>query len=250
MKYLKYSISAIVIYLVFIVVLLPANFVLSQLELPKNIKLGMAQGTLWQGRVNTVQYGDLTINNVRWQLQASALLLGKIEIDLVVGQPKDSIRGNGLLGYSFSGVSVEGLTLSAPVAELTKLAPLPYGLIATGKVRLTVSDFSQGQPWCQSLSGKLKLTNSDISSGFGAITVVTAQALLSCDNGDIVAVVNPETNSLGIDAKVVLDTKRNLIINGFVKPPSNASRDFVELLKFTGQPDTRGRYSLKFQQKI
>ncbi len=127
---------------------------------------------------------------------------------------------------------------------------MPLGLNATGSLKLKLDDYRQGQPWCEALSGRLQLNSAKISSNFGGVEVKKAQAIVSCDSGDIVAVMQPKTNSLGIDAKVVIDTKRQLVLAGFVKPPANAPRDFVELLKFTGRPDNQGRFELSFNQAI
>ena len=250
MKYLKYVLGAIVVYVVLLLVLLPASFVVSKLPLQRGVTLGSAQGTLWHGHLDFIRYQGVTVNSVKWNFSFSSLLLGQLVIDTTIGRRNDDIRGGGLVGYSFSGVIASDFKLSAPVEVLTKIQPLPLGLNATGALMLNLNDYVQGQPWCQALSAKLQLNAANISSNFGGVEVEKAQVVISCNNGDVVAVMKPKTNSLGIDAKMVIDSKRQLTLTGFVKPPANAPRDFVNLLKFTGKPDSQGRFELSFNQPI
>lgn len=238
------------LYLVFLIVLLPASFVIKQVDLPPSVQLGMVQGTLWQGRVSSVKVEKLDLKHVQWDLVVSSLFTGRLNLDLTIGNSGDPIRGDGHVGYSFDGVFVEQFKLKAPVAALTVIQPLPMELVATGRVSLLVADYQQGDPWCEVLDGILTLKSSQISNNFGRVDVENAQVKLACDQGDLVATMKPKTNSLGIDVKVVVNKNKLATLAGFIKPPRNAPKDFVELLKFTGSADRQGRYPLKFEQRL
>lgn len=253
-KYLKYALVAVAVYLVLLLALMPANFVVGKVAMPQGVTLGSAQGTLWQGKLDLIDYRGTAIKNISWSFSWLSLLQGRLAVDSAIGRGRDEIRGGGLIGYSLSGIFASDFTLRAPVEVLTQLQPLPLGLNATGALKLTLNDYLQGdpqqQPWCQKLSAKLQLNAATISSNFGVVDVEKAEATIDCEKGDVVAVMEPKTNSLGIDAKGVLASNRQLVLTGFVKPPANAPRDFIELLKFSGRPDNNGRYRLNFSQAI
>jgi len=249
-KYFKYGLIAIVSYGLFLLVLLPASFVVNYIPPQPGVTLGPAQGTIWQGKLDYVRYNQVTVNNVTWDVLWGPLLQGRLMLDLNLGNRKDDIRGGGEVGYSFAGVVANNFKLSAPLATISQIQPLPLGLKASGMLNLFLDSYQQASPWCEVLSGNLRLASANISSNLGSVDITKAQAVFNCDKGALVAVIKPATNSLGIDAKVRLDQKRQLKVSGFVTPAANAPRDFVELLKFTGQPDSNGRYVLNFKQKI
>jgi general secretion pathway protein N len=249
-KYLKYGFIAAVCYAVFLVALLPASFVISKIPAPRGLILGAAQGTVWQGKLDFVRYQGVTLTNVTWQLLFGSLLQGQLVVDTKVGSRTDDIRGGGELGYSLAGVLVNDFKLTAPLSVIGQIQPLPLGLKATGTISLNLANYTQAKPWCESLSGNINLDSANISSSLGSVDISKAKAVISCDAGDVVALIKPATNSLGINAKVRLDRKRQLKVTGYVKPPANAPRDFVELLKFTGQANAQGRYALDFTQAM
>ena len=250
MKIFKYTLGTVVLYVVFLIVLLPASFVVNQVTLPPSLQLGMIQGTLWQGQVSSVKVEKLDLKNVQWDLIVSSLFAGRLNLDLNIGNSRDPIRGNGYVGYSLDGVFAEQFTLNAPVTTLTTIQPLPMDLVANGQVSLLIEDYQQGEPWCEALNGLLTLKSSQISNNFGRVNIDNAQVKLVCDKGDLIATMKPKTNTLGIDVKVVVNKNNMATLSGFVKPPSNAPRDFVEMLKFTGPADSQGRYPLKLEHRL
>jgi len=249
-KYFKYGLMAIVSYGLFLLALLPVSLVVNYIPAQQGVTLGPAHGTIWQGKLDFVRYNQVTVNNVTWDVLLGSLLQGQLMLDLNLGNRSDEIRGDGEVGYSFAGVVANEFKLSAPLATISQIQPLPLGLKASGTFNLSLNNYQQASPWCEALSGNLRLVAANIGSNFGNVDIAKAQVVFNCDKGALVAVIKPATNSLGINAKVRLDQKRQLKVSGFVTPPANAPRDFVELLKFTGRPDNNGRYVLNFKQKI
>jgi len=249
-KFFKYALLAVLGYSFFLVVLLPASFVISKVPSQPGLTFGGAHGTIWQGKLDFVRYNNVTINDVSWDFNWSSLLQGQVTLDTTIGRHQDDISGGGAIGYSMAGVVVNQFKLSAPLSVISQIQPLPLGLKAAGELNLTLASYQQAAPWCETLAGNIRLTAANINSNFGSVDIKKAQAVVRCDNGALVAVIKPATNSLGINATVRLDTKRQLEVSGHVKPPGNAPRDFVELLKFTGKADANGRYLLNFKQVI
>ena len=256
MKIIKYSLLAICIYLGFLLAYLPANIAvhyapkLSGQALPKAVSLGVVSGSVWQGEVSRLNVSGLTLEKVRWDLSFWSLFHGAVVIDAKVGSRRSDIQGKGRLSFIDQQLSIDILTLRADVASLAAISPLPYGLKASGRLNLTVKNYVQAQPWCDSLIGDLQLTQGNIASDFGQVPITQANVKLSCDNGSVVALLKPATNSLGIDTKVVIDKSRRLNVQGSILPPANAPKDFTNLLSFTGRPDAQGRYRIAYQQRL
>jgi len=249
-KKIKIIILATVVYLVFIVALLPARFVVAQFTLPDKIKLGAISGTIWSGHITSVQVDRLTLESLSWQLQLSQLLRLNLAADITLGVRTSDIKGRGEVIISGEQVSVNELTLTSTAQHLNSISPMPMGLTARGKLQLKVAHYQQAQPWCEQLEGSLMLTQGQIASNFGQVPIKQAQVALSCDNGTIVGTLAPQGNSLGIDAKVALSPQRKLDLAGLVEPPADAPQDFVNLLDFSSQRDSRGRYVLKFNTQL
>ena len=254
MNYLKLVLSGVVLYVVLLTINIPASFLISQFEsqlkLQPKLALGQVSGTLWNGQLSSISYQGLTISPVNWQFSFASLFSAQLAFDLNVGNRNSAITGQGRVAYTLSGIAAQDVNLHAAVADITQVVPLPYGLTAKGNASLKVTEYLQGQPWCQQLEAKLDLKNANISSSFGGVDVNVAQAKLSCNKGDLVAITQPKTNSLGIKAKVVLNQQQQIVLSGFVKPPAQAPKDFVTLLNFTGKPDNQGRFKLDYQAKL
>ncbi|NRA54817.1 MAG: type II secretion system protein N [Gammaproteobacteria bacterium] len=250
MKFFKYALFALLGYSFFLVALLPARFVMSKVPSQPGLTFGAAHGTIWQGKLDFVRYNNVRVNDVSWDFNWSSLLQGQVMLDTTMGRHQGDIRGGGAIGYSMAGVVVNQFKLSAPLSIISQIKPLPLGLQASGDFNLTLDSYQQAAPWCETLAGNIRLSAANIKSNFGSVDIKKAQAVVRCDKGALVAVIKPATNSLGINATVRLDSKQLLEVSGHVKPPGNAPRDFVELLKFTGKADANGRYLLNFKQAI
>jgi len=249
-KKIKIIILAVVFYLVFIIAMLPARFVVAQFAVPSHIKLGAVEGTIWSGRIASVKVNQMMLESLSWQLQLSPLLLLNLAADVTVGNRDSEISGQGEIVLAGGEFSVNDLTLNASAQHLSAINPLPMGLTASGQLLLKVAHYQQAQPWCEQLVGDLSLTKGKIASNFGQVPIEKAKVALSCDAGAVIATLTPTSNSLGIDAKVSVSPTRKLNLTGFVEPLGDAPQDFINLLDFSSQRDARGRYVIKFDTQL
>ena len=254
LKKVKYLVVALLLYVVFLVVLLPANYAIDTVKkmgvVPSTVSLGNATGTVWKGHISSVGYNEITIDNVRWDLSAWSIFTGTLNADVNIGKRGSKIKGHGRFSYSGQGISVNDLLLNAPVEYLTAFSPLPYGLTSTGKISLRVDEFIPAQPWCLELAGKITVSDVLIKSGFGQLAVDTVNAVLSCPKGVLQATMKPSTNSLGINGSAYLNQQRGYALDAKIVPPNSASNDYLNVLNFAGQPNAQGQYIFKYNGRL
>ncbi|MDP2561941.1 type II secretion system protein N [Psychrobium sp. 1_MG-2023] len=249
-KIVGYIIASAVVYFVFLISIMPATAVLPWVKLPPQIKLGAVSGSIWQGQVSSLSYQGLTVAPIHWKLAPLSLVSASAQLDIKLGSRQSEIQGAGQLTVKHNEILIDGLTLQAPIEQLTRVVALPMGLSASGRANLDVSAYHYTGLWCQELNGQLNVNELVVSSGFGQVDVTRAQAKLGCDQGNLVAKLVPNTNSLGIKLDATLDKSQRLTTTGFIKPPANAPKDFVNLLKFMGQPNPNGQYLINYTMAL
>src|SRR6267154_4886370 len=81
----------------FVVARLPASWVLPG---PKSgVACSDADGTIWSGTCTGLTFQQQPIGDLSWEVHASRLLAGKINVDLVVTRPTGSAHGNVETGF-------------------------------------------------------------------------------------------------------------------------------------------------------
>src|SRR5690606_40005787 len=89
-RLLGLSLLGIVAWLIFILAMLPARFVLAQFGslLPPDIRLHGVQGTLWNGTAQTLAWRGVSAGPLHWDVQAVALLTGHLQADINAKLPQ------------------------------------------------------------------------------------------------------------------------------------------------------------------
>ena len=129
----------VIIYLVFLLVYLPANWLVSIAPLPNNVAISGAEGTLWQGQASLVTIDQRQIEQVSWQLSPWGLLVGKADIDFKIGNRATPVSGKGSISWSFSGLRANNIRFDLPDSFLLAGARLPFKTQIDGDVVLMAS---------------------------------------------------------------------------------------------------------------
>jgi general secretion pathway protein N len=247
---IKKILIGVVIYLVFLVVYLPAGVALRLAPLPTNLSLGGVQGSLWSGSVETLTMAGRQVEQLRWDLNPWPLLLGRVELDLQLGSRAAAVSGKGKLGWSASGLSIEGLRFEAPNPFLIGNARLPFRTEVGGELSLLVDNLVQGTPWCESLKGKLFLNRTQVKNQFGDYPLGDMELALACSDGKVQLKADESRNHLGVSGTIELAANKLVMINAKIKETQQQSADLKQSLKFLGQPDADGYYQIKYQGQI
>ena len=243
----KLILTGTVCYLVFMLCLTPASWWLKLVTLPKQLELGAASGTLWQGSIAGAQYQKLQFGQINWTLNGWAIFRGKVEFELKSGSAKQPqlpfLQSDA--SYGFGGARLDNTLIKMPIAQVLPLLDLPLPVDASGQLVLDVAQFSEGQPWCGNLAGQASWQDARLQTPTGTwLELNSLFGRLSCNQGTVVLTTD-SNNVLGLDVTAVLNAEQ-LLVNGTVKPDDGMPKEVHQAMQFLGRPDAQGRYTLKF----
>ncbi|QSX33508.1 type II secretion system protein N [Shewanella avicenniae] len=250
MKIFAKVVIAVLLYLVFLLVLLPARVVVALAPLPQGVAISGVSGSVWQGRADTVVADGRQFDQLQWQLSPWGLLSGRANVDFQLGNASAEVSGKGALSIGSSDIKVSGLKMDAPVSFLVGKQRLPFKTVARGDVSVFVQQFVQGSPWCEQLEGKAFLNSIGITNQFGQYPLGDIELSLQCVNGQIQLATDDEKNKLGIAGTLQLQDQMRYQLNGRMKLTAEQPADLQKALPLLGKADNNGFYPLKFSGKL
>ncbi|MFT4924726.1 MAG: general secretion pathway protein N [Phenylobacterium sp.] len=250
MKNWKLNIGILIaFYLLFLLSNIPAAMVLNKLTMPAGVKLSPASGSLWSGNMALVQYKNDQFTNVNWQLSPLSLLVGSLSANVSFGKIRDanSISGTGDVSTNFSmdAFSASDFTLRYPAADLVNKIGWQLPTKVGGKVAVKLNDFTSAKPYCEVLDGTVVWNQATLQGFKGEIKLGKLDAELSCKDGAVVIKVTKK-NPLGLQVTSILAANNKFSVDGFVQPNGEMPDEVHQAMKFLGQPDKQGRFTLKF----
>ena len=244
-KYFALVAIFLVLYSVFVVALMPANWVVGQVKLPNNVSISNVKGSIWQTEISQVMVDDIVISKVQSSLSLLSVLMfdPKLEItfgDALINGPEGSLKLSGLL----ADITVEDAKVSLAANHITENLDLPIDVIAHEQIQLNISNFILGTPICSVLDGDVQWQKAAITALDEKVNLGELSAKLSCDKGELIAEVNPK-NDLGLSYKVRIKKGGRFAGSGYLTPGENFPEQLKSALSFLGRADKQGRYRLK-----
>lgn len=237
-------------YLIFLIATLPAYLLVSRIELGNQVKLGNVSGTIWSGQIDQVKIDKTILKNVRWDYNFSQLLTAQLAVDLTFGHARKILepQGSAQLRYGLNGPSLADAKVKLPADLIVQQLEMPFKVQASGLVEANIAQAQLGEPVCHSLVGDIDWKLAGVNAMKTSFDYGDISAKLSCDNGAVVAQVkgNPELLVLDINAR--LNTYQSYSVEGYISAGSKASKDLQAALSYLGNPDSQGRYLIKFNQ--
>ncbi len=250
MNLAKKVIIGVLIYLVFLIALLPASVVVRLAPLPNTISLSGVSGSIWSGSVETVTIQKRQLEQVQWDLSPWSLFLGKAKLDLVIGNRGSAVNGKGLVTLSMSGIKAQGLRFEAPGSFLIGNTRLPFRTKVGGDISLFIEELAQGQPWCEQLSGKVFLNSAKVKNQFGDYPLGDIELGLSCVDGNVKVNSDETMNLLGLSGTVLLQAEKMVQVSAKIKETPSQPEDLKKALSFLGKKDSQGYYPISYQGRI
>ncbi|MDP4535612.1 type II secretion system protein N [Alkalimonas collagenimarina] len=235
------------VYLLSLLILTPAAWWLKLAPLPPELRLGLVQGTLWQGQLTAARYQSIELRAIHWQLKPWSLLTGKLVVDVQAGDLAEAQQPyvKGQLSYGFSGVQLSDTLLRYPVAQLAPMLTLPLPIDADGQLMVDIELYRQGAPWCQQLSGQASWQEARLQPPTGWIDLQHIFATLHCEEGELVLLTDGQ-NPLGLDVAARLIASGQFTVDGTLKPDDTMPEEVHQAMQFVGAPDAEGRYRIRF----
>ncbi|MDP5030406.1 type II secretion system protein N [Paraglaciecola sp.] len=245
-KQLSWVIFGILVYLIFLLIKLPATQVLSRLTLPPDVNLQGVSGTIWQGQAISATVQGLPLQHVQWSLNFLPLLMGQISADVSAGNMRqtDQISLSGSLNIARDRVQMNDVQAYLPTNLVISMLPLPFPVKAEGRFKLQVSELDYAQA-CHTLVGQGQWLNAQVEGLQGLIDLGNFNADMRCESNNIVLSVK-EPNRFGLSADAVVSANLQYSINGRFKPDTELPEEVHQAAQFFGQKDKDGYYPLKF----
>lgn len=220
------------------------------MSLPKNVNVGVASGTVWQGKITHISLSNNRIEQVNLDLSFWSLLLLSPEINLSFGDAmRDGPEGKLTLTISSKELLLNDVELFLSANDIAQQLPLPIPATAQGNVELILSEFKltmSNKLACEYSQGQVTWIRAGVVALDRDIKLGLLKADISCEAGDLLAKILPKNNlGLSLDARVNLATQKPSG-QGYLQPGAKFPADLKEALTFLGRPDEQGRYVLKF----
>ncbi len=249
-KFITPFLVFLIAFTLFVLKFMPADvaFSLAKDHLPKQLKLGVVSGSLWQGEVSQLEYQKETLHKVKWDLAVLPLLTGNVAGNINFGSVRDkaNISGKGLFSF---GIFSKNFTLTnsrvrLPVEKILKYANLPLPVNAKGRLLANITQFDLGKPYCAQLNAKVNTQLLEIQGLSGWFAIDEIEGKLSCKSGELVVKIDKE-NQLGLELDALFGANNKMQVSGLVKPSGDMPKDVHDAMNFLGKPDSKGRYSFK-----
>ncbi|MEM9101238.1 MAG: type II secretion system protein N [Pseudomonadota bacterium] len=225
-KYLRFGGLAILLYILFLLATIPADFVVRQVAGQlQGVTLIGPSGTLWRGELQSVviknrQVSNLTINNVKWSFSFLGLFTGKTAISLELND--ESINGTATIGRTFSGKIVgHDVYLKMPL-ELMNPLMRKSRVQTKGTLNTQLDNLAWNGEWLDALEGKLLVSQLNVNASMMRINTDLGNYTIDLsldDSQKMIAQVNGVKDKLGLAGNLSLDTQRKLSVDLTAKSP-------------------------------
>lgn len=246
MKIVAAVIGCVLLFIVALLVTIPARFALQFAPLPAGIQVGGVDGTLWRGEADAVLVDDTMLRNVSWRVQPWSLLTGRVVAEVELGEHIDNLLiGRGRIRASRSQLEVADLRVEARLVDLAAYAPEPSPFPLRGDVVLEITSFVLGQPVCAQADGRVELVGGAIQVGQNWENLGALEASLGCDSGYLTAELS-EPNSIGLSASMranMISAEGEFQIQESADAPRSV-RNLVSMLP--EQARQRQRFNVRF----
>lgn len=237
----------ILTYLIFLIMLAPANKIVGQLTLPKNIQIQGISGSIWSGEAKEVVVDEFILHQVRWQVNLASLMTFNPTIEVNVGNryksgPAGSLEITNITDISI--LTVKNIDLSIKTNEVLPYLNLPIDMTAQGDIVLKANTFTVGKPLCSELNGQLTWANAQVNAMEEYIELGSFAANLACENG-AVAIDIVKENNLGLEFSAYIANKGKVSGQGYLTPGANFPEKIKPVLSFIGRADKQGRYKIR-----
>lgn len=247
-KYWKLVLLGFVLYLVFLVILTPASWWLRLAPLPSGLQLGPVSGTLWRGEVQQLSYQQLRFPAVTWQLNPWSLLGLSASLQVQSGslQKPEQPYLQATLKASFGSINLHDTMLKLPVAGVLPYLQLPLPVQATGDLLIDIQQLQLAKQQCLSLQGQASWLDASLQPPTGTwLNLKHIHASLRCEERQPVLITDPD-NLLSLAIRATVSPAGALRVQGSLKPDASLPEEVHQAMRFVGQPDVNGRYSINF----
>lgn len=241
-------VTFVVAYLFFLISQVPAQWVVNQASLPKNVVLQGIEGSVWQATVKKAVIDGYTINHINTDVNLLSLLMFNPSVDATFGGALvNGPEGKATLNHLLGDIEISNTQVSLPANDIAQLlkSELPIPVSAQRYIDLNIETFVMGKPLCQQLSGVVQWEKAGIKALDNKIALGDLKGQLACEKGAIKFTFDPK-NNLGLTFTAFVYSPQRISGSGYVQPGSKFPSVLKDALPFIGKADERGRYKVNF----
>ena len=232
---IRYAVAVVVAYVFFLIATLPASHAYGFFkDRVGSLHLYGIEGTLWSGHAAQADFRQRDLGQLRWELLARKLLLGRLE--LVLQSKNDTNQINLTISRALTGrVRIRQLDAAVPLAELPGLAS--FGPVKTqGLLNMDLRDVTVDDGIVTGGSGRMIWRG----AGFAApqpVALGDFEMNFSSDASGVKGVLRDTGGPLQAQGTLLLKPDAGYQFTGAL-----AARDpqLAEGLKFLGTPGPNG----------
>lgn len=243
----KWSLLGLLAYVIFLLIKLPANQLISRITLPPQMSISGVDGTIWDGNASSVIFNNIEVENVHWDTSFWRLLTGQLVLDLDAGNARssDQVSFDGNIAVSLFNtkhIQADNFVLYLPANMVIAQINLPVSVDAAGRFKVEIEQLDYpGQ--CESLAGKGQWINAGMEGLGEPLSLGNFDADLSCIETDTLISVK-EPNSFGLSAQTRVTQDLQFSVDGKFKPDESLPKQVKDAALFFGQPDPQGYYKI------
>jgi general secretion pathway protein N len=236
----------VLVYLFFMVSQTPAQWVVNQISLPKNVALQGVKGSIWQGSIKRIIVDGYSIHNVNIEVNLLSLLMFNPSVDATFGGALvNGPEGKASLSHLFGDIEVSHGQVLVAANDIAQQLTLPIPLSAQKFIDVHIETFVMGKPLCQQLRGTVLWDNAGIKALDETVALGTLSGQLQCEKGLVKFTFDPK-NNLGLTFDAYIHSPERISGQGYLNPGDKFPAKLKEALPFLGRTDNLGRYKLNF----
>ncbi|MFT5296998.1 MAG: general secretion pathway protein N [Colwellia sp.] len=245
-KWFAYGAIFFSVYLVFLITTMPAAWVVSFVNMPKNSQVSELSGTVWQSYAKQVRIDDIDIYNVSSELSFMSLLMFDPKVILnfggaLVSGPEGKLTASQLREQ----IKITDLDISLAANQIAEKLNLSIPVEAHNFIDIKIDEFIVGKPICEQMKGTIEWKKASVTALSEKVKLGALSADLACEKGALTFIMSPK-NDLGLTFTAYLRSMKKATGNGFLKPGANFPEKIKPILPFIGKADNQGRYRLNF----
>lgn len=248
---IKISLAFITIYLLFLVVTVPASLI--KPFIPKNVGLQFEDisGTLWSGKLSNVVYDDkYRLKEITWKMDLLALISLEVKANIEFNNGRKALMGVGSVAYGLSGVMLSDVNIDMQATELLPYLQLPVPVNPSGKLNLVIENGMPGDPYCQELDGFLVWHDAKVDTPMGNLDLSSPNIDLSCGNGDLIASLKQNSEQLTTNASVALKKGGYFQVEGNIMGHEKLEPSILQAIAWIGPKNAKGETSFNYKGRL
>ncbi len=235
------------IYALFLLAAIPAQQIWQFIPQQNRAQLQIShlQGSLWSGKVDSLQIRNLSLGQLDWDLNLLPLFLGQIALDTKIRGPLGELQSHITLSTDGS-LQATDLSGRIPAESLN-----PYTLPATlqGEISLNVQKFLFQANQQLQVDGEMHWRNASISM-LQSVELGDVRLLAKADGNGSVVHINNEKSALGIEGTIKLGANGRYNVNLTLMNRDSGRKDIRSLLQMLGRADAAGKVHIKRQGQL